>query len=91
MCSSDLEHVIIDVPATSGFEQKSEIYDVQHRFSPLFNVLGGSWDVRVFLLKRDIAIDYSVELPIQTLGELTTISVRMMSEGEISAYLKEIR
>ncbi|MFA4839322.1 MAG: hypothetical protein WC703_07600 [Candidatus Neomarinimicrobiota bacterium] len=86
-----VEHIIIDVPATSGFEPESVTYDVQHRFTPLLNVLGSSWDVRVFLLKRDITVDYSVELPIKTLGELTTISVRMMSEGEISAYLKDIQ
>ncbi|MDD5766911.1 MAG: hypothetical protein PHW79_11775, partial [Candidatus Marinimicrobia bacterium] len=86
----NIEHVIIDVPATSGFKPKSETYDIQHSFSPLLTVLGSSWDVKVFLLKRDIAIDYSIELPIKTLGDLATISVRMMSEEEISAYLKEL-
>jgi len=89
--NGNIEHVIIDVPATSGFKPKSETYDVQHSFSPLLTVLGSSWDVKVFLLKRDVAIDYSIELPIKTLGDLATISVRMMSEEEISAYLKELR
>jgi len=79
---------IIDIPLAlkPNVEDSSNLL-FSSKFTPIFNISASASSVKVYLQNKDIEIRYKIVIPISQLSKLSQITVKMLSEDEISKFV----
>jgi len=79
---------IIDIPLAlkPNVEDRSNLLFI-NKFTPILNISVSASDVKVYLENKDIEIRYKIVIPISQLSKISQITVKMLSEDEISKFL----
>jgi len=84
--------LIVDSPeaAIHRLESRNVHYITDHKFSPLIDFTIGGWSMQVAIESVKIPVTYSFILPIETADSIRRISLKFVSEAELSSYLQSI-
>lgn len=76
---------IIDAPFI--IQREKSTYRVADHFKPLINVATSAWNISIFLLHDEIDIEYELDLPVQVIPRITSISLCLLNEDGITTLV----